>query len=536
MRGRPLEEPGAETDVLIAGAGPVGLTLALDLGRRGVGCLLVERKSHSIQLPKMERCNARTMEIFRRLGIAEQVRDAGLSRQAPMDVFLAPSLAAGALVHLPYPSVAEAQAAIAASNDGPPLEPSQVISQYTLEPLLRSLVEKQPSVRVRFGCELESFDQEAGCVRAVLRGSGGAFEVRARYLVGCDGGSSTVRKQLGIRLEGEGRIRTLRQALFRADRLYDRIAMGKGRHYHVVQQGFPFLILQDRTPFWTLHFAAGSDAEMADVFDRAVGMDLEFKMLSVNEWTQHLLCADRYASGRVFIAGDAAHLMIPTGGLGMNTGIGDVADLGWKLAGSLAGWGGPGLLGAYEAERRPIGLRNVRASGEAMRGRDRWRQAETPDEMARMFAVEQRRVTEILGIEAGYRYEDSPLIWPESGEAPDLDGSDYVPSAWPGARLPHAWLEDGGAIHDRLGLGYTLLRLAEAETRPLEAAFRSAGAPLDVVDVTSPVARELYERDLLLVRPDLHVVWRGNVLPERVDELVAVATGHQRGSVVLRRS
>jgi hypothetical protein len=354
--------------------------------------------------------------------------------------------------------------------------------------------------------------------------------------VGCDGGSSTVRKQLGIRLEGEGRIRTLRQALFRADRLYDRIAMGKGRHYHVVQTGFPFLILQDRTPFWTLHFAAGSDAEMADVFDRAVGMDLEFEMLSVNEWTQHLLCADRYASGRVFIAGDAAHLMIPTGGLGMNTGIGDVADLGWKLAGSLAGWGGPGLLGAYEAERRPIGLRNVRASGEAMRGRDRWRQAETRDEMARMFAVEQRRVTEILGIEAGYRYEDSPLIWPESGEARDLDRSDYVPSAWPGARLPHAWLEDGGAVHDRLGLGYTLLRLAEAETRPLEAAFRSAGAPLDVVDVTSPVARELYERDLLLVRPDLHVVWRGNVLPERVDELVAVATGHQRGSVVLRRS
>ncbi len=144
------EEPIAETDVLIVGAGPVGLTLALDLGRRGVRCVLVERKPHAIQLPKMERCNGRTMEIFRRLGIAEQVRDAGLSRQAPMDVFLAPSLAGEALAHLPYPSVADAQAAIAASNDGRPLEPSQVISQYTLEPLLRSLVEMQPSARVRF--------------------------------------------------------------------------------------------------------------------------------------------------------------------------------------------------------------------------------------------------------------------------------------------------------------------------------------------------------------------------------------------------
>jgi 2-polyprenyl-6-methoxyphenol hydroxylase-like FAD-dependent oxidoreductase len=520
------EDVVTETDVLIVGAGPVGLTLALDLGRRGVNCLLVELKQQTIRLPKMERCNARTMEIFHRLGIAEQVRDAGLSRQAPMDVFLAPSLASEPLAHLRYPSVEQAQAAIAASNDGMPREPSQVISQYTLEPLLRSLVERLPSVHVRFGCELESFTQEAGSVEAMVRDGDGASRVRARYLVGCDGGSSTVRKQLGISLQGEGGIRTLRQALFRADQLYERIPMGKGRHYHIVQPGFPFLILQDRTPFWTLHFAAASDGEMAGVFARALGIEREFEMLSVNEWTQHLLCADRYARGRVFIAGDAAHLMIPTGGLGMNTGIGDVADLGWKLAASLAGWGGPGLLQAYESERRPIGLRNVRASGEAMRGRDRWRQAEAPADMARLFAIEQRRVTEILGVEAGYRYVDSPLIWPESGEGPDPDGSAYVPTTWPGARLPHVWLEDGGAIHDRLGPGYTLLRLAPVATHPLEAAFRSAGAPLDVLAVDDAVARELYQRDLVLVRPDLHVVWRGNALPEAVDELVAVATGN----------
>jgi hypothetical protein len=271
------------------------------------------------------------------------------------------------------------------------------------------------------------------------------------------------------------------------------------------------------------------------VFARALGIEREFEMLSVNEWTQHLLCADRYARGRVFIAGDAAHLMIPTGGLGMNTGIGDVADLGWKLAASLAGWGGPGLLQAYESERRPIGLRNVRASGEAMRGRDRWRQAEAPADMARLFAIEQRRVTEILGVEAGYRYVDSPLIWPESGEAPDPDGSAYVPTTWPGARLPHVWLEDGGALHDRLGPGYTLLRLAPVATHPLEAAFRSAGAPLDVLAVDNAVARELYERDLVLVRPDLHVVWRGNALPEAVDELVAVATGNAGNTAGRRR-
>jgi 2-polyprenyl-6-methoxyphenol hydroxylase-like FAD-dependent oxidoreductase len=525
------EAPALRTDVLVAGAGPVGLTLALDLGRRGVRCMLVERSPGCIQLPRMERCNPRTMEIFRRLGIAERVRDRGLSREAPMDVFLAPSLAEAPLVHLPYPSVAEAEAAIALHNDGRPLEPSQVISQYTLEPLLRSLVEALPAVSLRFGCSLESFEQDGSGVTGRLRFAGGTEAiVRARYLVGCDGGSSTVRRRAGIRLEGEGGIRTLRQALFRADDLYDRIPMGRGRHYHVVQPGFPFLILQDSARHWTLHHAAASDAEMAGIFKQATGLTVDFEMLAVNEWTQHLLCADRYRDGRVFIAGDAAHLVVPTGGLGMNTGVGDVTDLAWKLAAVLAGWGGPGLLDAYEAERRPIGLRNVRASRQAMEGRERWRAASSPEEMARVFDVEQRRITEIMGIEAGYRYVDSPLVWPEAGAAPDPDSPRYVPTAWPGARLPHVWLEDGSALHDGLGAGYTLLRLgpAPADTAALEAAFRTVGAPLAVRDVPGSAARDLYERDLVLVRPDLHVAWRGDRLPDGVERLAAVATGHGR--------
>lgn len=517
-----------DTQVLIVGAGPVGLTLALDLGRRGVRCVLVERSEEPLRLPRMERCNARTMEIFRRLGIAELVRDAGLPREAPMDVFLAPSLADPPLVHLPYPSVAQAKAEIAAHNDGRPLEPYQLISQYTLEPLLRSIVDALPSVRARFGRELVSFEQDGASVTAVLHTSGGREErVSAAYLAGCDGGASTVRGQLGIRLEGDGDIRTLRQALFRCDDLYDRIPMGRGRHYHLTQPRFPFVILQDSTRHWTLHCQAPNDAEMARIFERALGMPLPFKMLSVNRWTQHLLCAERYQHGRAFIAGDAAHLVVPTGGLGMNTGVGDATDLAWKLAAALAGWGGPGLLRSYEVERRPIGLRSVRASGAAMRGRESWRAARTEAEMAARFDREQRKVTEILGIEAGYRYVDSPLVWPEAGEAPDPDSPRYAPTAWPGARLPHVWLDDGTALHDRLGDGFTLIRLgpARVDTAPLEAAFRAASTPLQVLDVPGAAARELYERDLVLVRPDLHVVWRGNLAPEDPALLLAVATG-----------
>jgi 2-polyprenyl-6-methoxyphenol hydroxylase-like FAD-dependent oxidoreductase len=540
MKGRTKQM--VETPVLIVGAGPVGLTLALDLGRRGVRSTLIERNTTSIQLPKMERCNARTMEIYRRLGIAEQVRNAGLPRNAPMDVFLAFSMVDPPLAHLLCPSVAEAAAEIASRNDGGLLEPYQLISQYTLEPLLRSIVETLPSVKVRFGCELISFTQDANSVAAVVQANDAAEEtIRSSFLVGCDGGSSTVRKQLGIPLQGEGNIRKLRQALFRCDDLYERIPMGKGRHYHIAEGPlFPFLILQDSTRHWTLHAAASSDAEMAQIFKKSLAMPIAFEMLSVNEWTQHLLCAERYGQGRVFIAGDAAHLVIPTGGLGMNTGVRDAVDLSWKLAAILAGWGGPQLLDSYEAERRPIGLRNVQAFRAAMTGRLGWRAAyhpnirdNTPDgaatraKMAALFDTEQRKVTEISGIEAGYRYVDSTIVWREPGESPDPDNPAYVPTTWPGARLPHVWLSDGEALHDRLGAGYTLLRLGgtHADTSSLERSFQELHAPLEVLDIAGERPRDIYQFDLLLVRPDLHVVWRGDDLRQDAAQIARVATG-----------
>ncbi|GAC1318355.1 MAG: FAD-dependent oxidoreductase [Chloroflexota bacterium] len=526
------------TQVVIVGAGPVGLTLALDLGKRGVTCILVERNETSIQLPKMERCNGRTMEIYRRLGVAEAIRDAGLRRDAPMDVFLTTSLGSPPLAHLAYPSVAEAQADIAARNDGTRLlEPYQLISQYTLEPVLRRCVDELASVAVRFTCELLAYAQDTAGVTSTVRTSDGrTHTIRSDFLVGCDGGSSTVRKQAGIPLRGKGNIRKLRQALFYSPELYGRLTIGRGRHYHIAEGPlFPFIILQDSTQHWTLHVAADSDEEMARIFARSMNMDVDFTTLSVNEWTQHLLCADRYRDGRVFIAGDAAHLVIPTGGLGMNTGVGDATDLAWKLSATLQGWAGSGLLDSYEAERRPIGLRSIRISGAAMSGRDTWRAAWNPNvsdvtpegeatraEMARRFDVEQRKVTEILGIEAGYQYVDSPIIWPEDGERPDPDNVRYVPTSWPGARLPHVWLSNGDALHDRLGAGYTLLKLGrtEADTRGFEAAMRETGAPFGVLGVASEAARQVYGVDLVLVRPDLHVAWRGSIPP---DDPVAVA-------------
>ncbi len=531
-----------DTQVIIVGAGPVGLTLAIDLGRRGVRCVLLEQKPAPQFLPKMERCNARTMEIYRRLGIAGKIRAAGFPREAPMDVFIVTSLTEPPLLHLPYPSVAQAQAEIAACHDGSlPLEPYQLISQYTLEPLLKSVAESLPSVDVRYGCEFISFAQDADAVRATVKTGNETRELSAHYLVGCDGGTSPVRRQLGIKLEGEANLMQFRQALFRCDDLFERIPIGKGRHYHVADAQHSFLIVQDSTKHFTLHATVEDDEAMKSMFEAVVAMPVTYEMLSCAPWRQNLLLAERYGEGRVFLAGDAVHLMIPTGGLGMNSGVGDATDLAWKLAATLQGWGGPGLLASYEIERRQVGARNVDASRFASRGRRAWRAAYRPNirdatpegaatraNLTRIADVEQRKSNEMIGAELGYRYGGSPIIWPGAGEGPAYNFMKYEPTSWPGARLPHLWLADGSALHDRIGDGYTLLRLAGTQTDPdpLARAFAGTGAPLTVLDIKDTQPREIYGYDLLLLRPDLHVVWRGNRLPDDSSKLAAVATGH----------
>lgn len=532
-----------DTQVLVVGGGPTGLTLAIALGQRGVRCTLIEQKDEPQFLPKMERCNARSMEIYRRMGIADRIRAAGLPAQCPMDVFVVLSVVDPPLLHLPYPSVAQARAEIAARDDGTmPLEPYQLISQYTLEPLLKAAAEALPTVSVRYGCTLEAFEQDPDSVSATVRtGDGRTGRIRAGYMVGCDGGASGVRRQLGIRLQGEANLLQLRQALYHCEDLYERIPIGKGRHYHVADGQATFLIVQDSTRHFTLHSVVEQDSDMAAMFEKTVAMPVKYDMLYVGQWKQNLLLADSYGRGRVFMAGDAVHLVIPTGGLGMNTGVGDAVDLAWKLAATLRGWGGPNLLPSYEIERRQVGDRNVQASRFASLGRRKWRSmfrpnirdatpegAETRRNLAAVADVEQRKTNEMVGAELGYRYVGSPLIWPEPGEGPAHEFMHYVPSTWPGARLPHVWLDDRTPVQDRIGDGYTLLRLggSGADASRLAASFARYGAPFAVLDIPDAAARDVYGYDLLLLRPDMHIVWRGNRAPDEPERLAALATGH----------
>ncbi|MFM0079858.1 FAD-dependent monooxygenase [Paraburkholderia sediminicola] len=535
-----------ETQVIIVGAGPVGLTLAIDLGRRGIACVLVEQKAEPQFLPKMERCNARTMEIFRRLDLADCIRAAGMPEDVPMDIQIIRSMMEPPILRLPYPSVAEARALTHESHDGSlPLEPYQLISQYTLEPLLLEVAGQLPAVTVMRGTTfLEIAEQGDGVLVAVNAADGVRRTLKAAYLVGCDGGASRVRKQLGIRLEGEGDIARLRQGLFYCEQLYERLPMGngpsRGRHYLVAGGPPTFMIMQDSTRHWTVHSAVESDDEMRRMFERIIGVALPYEMLYCAEWRQNLLLAERYGKGRVFVAGDAVHLVIPTGGLGMNTGVGDATDLAWKLAATLQGWGGPGLLASYDVERRQIGERVVGASRYASLGYRAWLAEVRPEigddtpagqtaraHLAVVANVEQRKSNEMIGAELGYRYVDSPIIDNVPG-GPQHDLRAYLPTTWPGARLPHMWLTDGSAIQDRLRPErYTLIDVAGGhDVSPLLAAFEALGAPLDVLVLADPRLRFVYARDLVLVRPDMHVAWRGDRLPQAVDDLAAKVTGH----------
>jgi 2-polyprenyl-6-methoxyphenol hydroxylase-like FAD-dependent oxidoreductase len=536
-----------DTQVLIVGAGPVGLSLAVDLGQRGIRTILIEKRSGPAFLPKMERVNARTMEIYRRMGLAKKVRAAGLDRNVPMDVYIVLDLTKPPLLRLPYPSVAEAEASIRATTDGTaPLEPYQLISQYTLEPLLKREAEALPSVGLRWSTEYLSHEQDPDGVTTTVRTvNGGTETIRSTYLVGCDGGSSPVRQALGIRLHGEANLRGFRQGLYYSEDLFDKIPIGNGpghgRHYHVADEEATFLIMQDSTKYWTVHASVDGDAEMERQFEKTVGIPVNYKMLSCNPWRQNLLLAERYQEHRVFLAGDAVHLVIPTGGLGMNSGVGDAIDLGWKLEATLKGFGGPNLLASYEFERRQIGDRNVGASRYASLGRRRWRSMwrpnirddtpegrQTREIMTTIADVEQRKSNEMIGAELGYRYVGSPVICDIPG-GPEHLFRTYEPTTWPGARLPHVWLDDGTAMQDRIPTsGYTVLRLGTGrrDSSALANALKSFGAPVVELDVPDQVAREIYGHDLILLRPDMHIVWRGQRAPDDAAEVARIATGH----------
>jgi 2-polyprenyl-6-methoxyphenol hydroxylase-like FAD-dependent oxidoreductase len=567
------------TQVLIIGAGPVGLTLALELEHHGIKALVVERNATTTRHPKMDISNGRSMELFRRLGVADELRKVAVAPDRRLSVTWVTDAVGWELASFVYPSVDEQRRLIRERNDGTlPLEPAMRVSQILIEPAMRELITSRAEhVSVEYGWGLERFEADPDAVTAHLVSLDGQRRtVRAQYLAGCDGAGSTVRRQLGIGLDeidlrkvlvhelGLSRVAPTVVRDFATSRrrppdgrIYlvhftttePEVFTRFGPAWHLQSPDGWTIISQNDGDTFTLHtpLAAGTDADAIDprefVYQR-VGARFPMEVLVANAWTPRLSVSSSFGRGRVWLAGDATHQVPPTGGYGMNTGVGDAVGLGWALAAQLRGWGTPGLLTAYEHERRAVAVRNREAAGRhsAVRAAimaaarpamhsERWLGERTRNRIGREIADLGNLENEALGIELGYRYDTSPAVCHEpDGRAPRQTMDAYTPSTWPGARPPSLHLDDGTALFDLLSSrGFTLLRFDDdVEAAGLIEAARRRGVPLEVLDIRDAHARALYERDLVLIRPDQHVAWRGDSAPANPVDVIDRVRGAGR--------
>jgi 2-polyprenyl-6-methoxyphenol hydroxylase-like FAD-dependent oxidoreductase len=533
----------ARVPVLIVGGGPVGLALAGELGWRGVASTLVEKSDGTIEQPKMDLVGIRTMEFARRWGILDWIRDAPYPLDYPQDYIYVTGLNGYELAREPFPG--RGFEAI------PPESPQkrERVPQDMFDPILRRFAERSGHATLRYNCELVSFTETRDGVRAEVKTANGSETIEAQYLVGTDGGASTVREQLGSGMSGTPALTYTTNVMFRCanfSKLHD-----KGL-------GYRFIFIGPEGTWLTIVAVNGADRfrmsivgspekinhsedDIRAALKRAMGRDFDYEILSVMRWVRRELVADRYGTARVFIAGDAAHLMSPTGGFGMNTGIGDAVDLGWKLEAAIKGWGGAALLASYEAERRPVGLRNVAEASRNLRRmlstRERLPGPEIFQPGAASDAARKRYgdwFAEIMrhewfanGVMLGYRYDNSPIVMSDSTPAPPDPPHPYTQTARPGARAPHVWLKDGRSTLDLYGHGFVLLRLGDRPPAAdsIVAAAKARGVPLTAIDIEQPDVLAAYKRRLVLVRPDGHVAWRADQAPADAGALLDMLRG-----------
>lgn len=535
------------TGVLVVGAGAAGLATAIELGWRGQDVVLVEQGGGQIRDPRTGVISVRTMEFCRRWGIVDEVRNCGFPDDYALDNVFCTSLTGHELARAPFPAMRDAAA--------PPQSPEgrQRCPQMWFDPILAGAAARLPSVSLRYHTRLDEIRLAAGGgVTARCRDvrTGESLSVRARYAVACDGAMSTIRDRLGITMSGDPLLNYSVNVLFRAPGLLARTGQTPAARFIFVSPAGTVgnITVVNGDDLWRFTMIAGREKpdlavlDMTGLLRRVIGLeDLQLEIVSVAPWRRSQLIADSYRAGPIFLAGDAVHTMSPTGGFGANTGIGDAVDLGWKLDAVLRGWGGEALLDSYEAERRPIGIRNSVASTRNFRG---WQSAadtapilddgpagqQARDSVGAALVESTRPEWHSLGVILGYWYEGSPICVPDGSPEPPDDYSEYLPVSRPGSRAPHAWIDEKTSTLDLFGHGFTLVDRAEkpAAAQPLLAAAGRAGVPVRREWLAAHAA-EHYDRRFTLVRPDGHVAWRDDSLPADPGELISVVAGQGPG-------
>ena len=534
------QQAPVDTPVLVVGGGPVGAVLALELAHHGVPCVLVERATTPSRHPKMDYVNGRSMELLRRLGVAAMIRARGISADHRANFLWSRSFAEAPVHVWDHPSVTELTQRYADRNDGSvPVETYQRVQGSLLEDLVRGQAREHPLVDLREGWSFVDLDDaaddeaaDAVVVTVEELATGTRHRIRAGYLVGCDGANSAVRRRLDIGVDAAGPSTHHCSVYFRSA---DPLLRRHGRAFVTVAAHGLTLVSRDEQNTWTgsllLPDAEPFTADPVAVMRERLGADFAVdEVLSVARWTGQLAVATAYRRGRVFLAGDSAHHFYPTGGHGANTGLADAVDLGWKLAATVSGWGGPGLLDSYEAERRPVATFNAEMCANLMevwRRFGRMARAGVSREHLAGFLAQEAHQADNVGIHFGYRYDTSPIVCHEPGPVPSWEWRRIVPTTWPGGRAPSLRLADGSHLHDRLGRELTLVDLSgtNAGERMAKEAERQA-IPVTYLPIDDPAVRACWERDLVLVRPDHHVAWRGDSVPDGLPAVFDRVCGH----------
>jgi 2-polyprenyl-6-methoxyphenol hydroxylase-like FAD-dependent oxidoreductase len=520
--------------VLIVGAGPVGLGLSLDLGGRGIDCLVIDHLPDlvgGIKInPRAAAVTPRTMEFCRRWGVADQVRNAGFPDDYELNNLYCTSLDGWLVALNRFPSMRD--------RVPHPVSPEtrQRCPQIWFDPILAKGMSQLPGVRLQLHWKLESFEDLGDRVVAKIRDldHDEIQIVECQFMIACDGSASTVRTQLGIGTDGAGNLGLALNAVVDIPDFMGSHDKGQAERYYFVDGTGVWAVLtvidaRERWRFGLMGTRGDAEVTPADLdasIRRALGPNVKYTLIAMAPWQRRESIAKEFRRGRVFLAGDAAHAMAPDLGLGMNTGAAGAFDLGWKLEATIKGWGGRRLLDSYEAERKPAARRNAEASTHTFRhlgatGDDAHLVTEPgPRGDAARKSMGERLMSSLrvgwdtIGLAMGYYYEHSPICIADGTPPPVERGfGHYVQSSRPGGRAPHAWLKDGRSTIDLFGNGYTLMRSAERDVSGLVAAAAARGVPMTVFDIAEAPIRELYEAGLVLVRPDGHVAWRSNDVP-----------------------
>jgi 2-polyprenyl-6-methoxyphenol hydroxylase-like FAD-dependent oxidoreductase len=525
----PPAAPPVKTPVLVVGAGPVGAVLALELARRNIPCLLVERTTEPSQHPKMDYVNSRSMELLRRIGLSGEIRTRGIDASFPADFLWTRGFQEPPVAVWHHPSVTDLAATYAGRNDGSaPVEPYQRVQGSLLEEILRRAAREHPLIDLREGWAFVDLLQESTGIVASLVDSGTRTRhtVRARFLAACDGAKSTVRQHLGIPLDDAGPRTSHCSVYFRSG---DPLLRRYGRAFVTIAARGLTLVSRDEADTWTASMSLPDSepltADPVALMNERLGVPFHVdEVLNVAQWEGSLAIAGAYRCGSAFLVGDAAHHFFPTGGYGANTGIADAADLAWKLAARLKGWGGAALLDSYEQERRPVAMFNREMCAnllEVWRRFGRLTAGGASRECLAGFLAEETYQLDNDGIHLGYRYDTSPVVWHGSDASPVWRWRRATPTTWPGSRAPALCLPDGSPLFDRLGADFTLVDFTGSKTgEQLAAHANQRGVPVTHLPIDDELARRIWERALVLVRPDHHVAWRGDNPPEDWDAVL----------------